>query len=482
MIKHLFLFSFILLGLGSINAQQENSFVSSIPIVVTNADLSTDVVLGELTINPTIAGKVIVTFNGQCIGDGEDKIIAAASNSTSWGSNEGHVLLSIHNNDQDNRSFSHTMVYNVEAGSNTFYAIGRLWSGTGLTSFYGALTVEFVPSDQLVVEISPVSVTNIEVTDNLDIDTLTINVPASGKIEVSFSGYCYSEIGTTIGLSASDVAGSLDDEYYQDVFTNGDVANNPFSQKLVYNVDAGEHTYYAVASLLNGTNGNISVYANLVAKFIPDDSEFNIEKVGISSEFNVAEITSVDSIQTTAVQDGIYVVNFCGECYSSEGDRIILAASNTHNWGSNNGNISVEAVTNDYNGNNFSHTMAYTVSPGDYTYYAVSQAFIETGGDQQIDLYATLSAVFYPNIITAVNNINDNVKLSLFPNPMQNQLNIAGIEGKATVSVFSIGGKLLLSSNIVNNQSVDVSSLTKGSYLITVSSNDIKFSQMMIKE
>ncbi|MBK6524340.1 MAG: hypothetical protein IPG07_01605 [Crocinitomicaceae bacterium] len=38
-------------------------------------DLSTSTVVGEITINPATAGKVIVHFDGVCIADVGDRII-----------------------------------------------------------------------------------------------------------------------------------------------------------------------------------------------------------------------------------------------------------------------------------------------------------------------------------------------------------------------------------------------------------------------
>ena len=59
--------------------------------------------------------------------------------------------------------------------------------------------------------------------------------------------------------------------------------------------------------------------------------------------------------------------------------------------------------------------------------------------------------------------------LILFPNPVINELNISNISKGATISVYDLNGKLLLTKTALSvTEKMDVSPLNKGIYLIKV--------------
>jgi hypothetical protein len=104
------------------------------------------VVLGQVTIDPASSGKVIVHFDGQCYSDPGDRIVLAASDTTDWAVNDGNIGVEAETATADINSFSHTRVYDVTAGSQTFYAVGENYvetAGSGIASVYGSLTVTF---------------------------------------------------------------------------------------------------------------------------------------------------------------------------------------------------------------------------------------------------------------------------------------------------------------------------------------------------
>lgn len=108
--------------------------------------------LGEVAINPTTPGKVIVCFNGNCISDVGDRIVLAASDTGSWGVNDGNVAVEAIDTDVNQNSFSHTRVYDVTAGNQTFYAVAQNFietDGSGIAYLYGSLTVKFIPESTI---------------------------------------------------------------------------------------------------------------------------------------------------------------------------------------------------------------------------------------------------------------------------------------------------------------------------------------------
>jgi hypothetical protein len=116
-------------------------------IVETDINVRDSVVtLAGLNITTACAGKVVAHFDGRCLADIGDRIVLAASNFRDWKVNDGNVGVEIVNDDQNRQTFSHTRVYEIEAGSHDFYAVAQNYveqEGSGIASVYGNFTVEF---------------------------------------------------------------------------------------------------------------------------------------------------------------------------------------------------------------------------------------------------------------------------------------------------------------------------------------------------
>ena len=126
-----------------------DGIVEHLGISETSVDLSSETILGQFTINPTEAGKVILRFDGQCFQDVGDRIVLAASEDGTWNANNGNTNMEVPNTDNRTNSFAHTIVQDVTAGPNTFYAVGHNWvetAGSGVASIYGSLTAQFIPA------------------------------------------------------------------------------------------------------------------------------------------------------------------------------------------------------------------------------------------------------------------------------------------------------------------------------------------------
>jgi len=68
-------------------------------------------------------------------------------------------------------------------------------------------------------------------------------------------------------------------------------------------------------------------------------------------------------------------------------------------------------------------------------------------------------------------------KLSVYPNPVNEIINIQNApEGTSTVKIYRMEGVMVLSEQVSKgNLSIDVSSLTKGFYLLTLNGQAFKF-------
>jgi hypothetical protein len=80
-------------------------------------------------------------------------------------------------------------------------------------------------------------------------------------------------------------------------------------------------------------------------------------------------------------------------------------------------------------------------------------------------------------------NDNSNSILTIYPNPVKDQLQIKSdqnLDG-AIYSVFDINGKLVL-SNTLRSNSVDVSSISTGNYVLNIALDGINQSQKFVKQ
>lgn len=300
----------------------------------TSLDLANTMVLAQSTINPTVAGRVIVHFDGHCFSDVGDRIILAASNTTSWSPNDGNVPSEAFDTDISSNSFSHTRVYDVVAGSHTFYAVAQNYvelDGNGIASIYGNLTVQFIPStSSIILESQSFSTSWTDVTTTTDFAQVTINPSSSGKAIVHFDGACASDVGDRIVLAASDALFWQPNDGNVNVeVPNTDQNHNSFSHTRVYPVTSGSHTFYALAQNYVETDGdgNAAISGILTVEFVPDatngldeGADLNIEifpnptndKINIiglspSSIVNVHSVSGEQLFSKTVMQETVSI-------------------------------------------------------------------------------------------------------------------------------------------------------------------------------
>jgi len=391
------------------------------------------VVVGELTIDVPVSGNVLVQFDGVCVADSGDIIVLAASNTPDWTTNDGNVGVSPVNASIDRGTFSHSRLYVVSAGNHTFYAVAQNYvdeAGNGIASIYASLTVKFYPDmpGNAIAEHVGISETSINLRGApVVVGQININVTEPGRAVVHFDGICYPDSGDLIVLAASNTTDWAVNDGNVGVESINSVLNSAcFSHTRVYDVSAGSHDFYAVAEnyVETGGSGMGSIYGNLTVEFFPAVPEIAFaEYVGISeTSINLRGApVVVGQININVTEPGKAVVHFDGECFPNVGDRMVLAASNTADWGVDDGNVGVVVFDSDINSASFSHTRVYDVSTGSYDFYAVAENYVEMGGSGFGDIYGSLTVEFIPDIITDVLQEQESiVNYSLsqnYPNP-----------------------------------------------------------------
>lgn len=72
------------------------------------------------------------------------------------------------------------------------------------------------------------------------------------------------------------------------------------------------------------------------------------------------------------------------------------------------------------------------------------------------------------NLTTGIPGFDVN-EISIYPNPVADNLNISGINGETTARIYSINGQLMHTSILINSVSeINVSELPGGLYVIKV--------------
>jgi transforming growth factor-beta-induced protein len=74
---------------------------------------------------------------------------------------------------------------------------------------------------------------------------------------------------------------------------------------------------------------------------------------------------------------------------------------------------------------------------------------------------------------------NQTLSFSVYPNPAQNEIQVAGVDG--IISVADMSGKILITKEL-NNNAIDISTLSAGSYIISVVNNGKSGKQLLIKQ
>ena len=74
--------------------------------------------------------------------------------------------------------------------------------------------------------------------------------------------------------------------------------------------------------------------------------------------------------------------------------------------------------------------------------------------------------------------------ISIYPNPVTNNLNVAGLTGKSTLKITNIAGKTMMEQNTdANSLNIDLSGLKAGTYILSLTDEAERiFIKKFIKE
>lgn len=73
--------------------------------------------------------------------------------------------------------------------------------------------------------------------------------------------------------------------------------------------------------------------------------------------------------------------------------------------------------------------------------------------------------------------------ISIYPNPTNNFVTLSGVEGSATIELYNVLGKIVLSQKITKDKTeIDLSKETNGVYFIKIITENNSVTKKIIKE
>jgi len=84
----------------------------------------------------------------------------------------------------------------------------------------------------------------------------------------------------------------------------------------------------------------------------------------------------------------------------------------------------------------------------------------------------------------AVNDVNNpkSSEVSIYPNPADTFVEVKNLKGKADYSIFSADGRLVQQGQTDGNNRINVASLIKGMYVITLKDDKNTYNTKLIKK
>ncbi len=82
------------------------------------------------------------------------------------------------------------------------------------------------------------------------------------------------------------------------------------------------------------------------------------------------------------------------------------------------------------------------------------------------------TAISNPIIISGINELDDNNKITVYPNPAASELIIKVSSQVQSIRIYTVSGKLLKEATPVAGKNIDISHLTAGIYMAEVKLNN----------
>lgn len=246
----------------------------------------------------------------------------------------------------------------------------------------------------------PVKVIDTYLEDSVHVvGRLDLDFPVDGKVFVQFDGEGFGDTLDRIILAANDQPDWGTNDGNVSFVSNVKGEGNCFSHTRTFSVDAGQHSFFAVAHnyVDNGGSGIASIYGTLSVEFIPQNEEIISETSITVDEYEALQPVAFDSITIETSSAGKVELRLNGNLDINFGDVMLVAITDTKDWSfSDPNNIALEATAPNEYYVGFSITRVVDIpQAGVFTFYVMAQRGYEEEGNGYIYAYTNLHARFY---------------------------------------------------------------------------------------
>jgi len=458
-----------------------------VPAVAHEVDFRADTsyVIASITIDAPDTGRVVVRFDGWAQSTPGDRIILGASDYPDWNTNDGNIGLYVFDEAHPINNFSHSRVYDVEPGVQTFYAVAQNYvdlDGTGIASIDGQLTVEYVPANHpdLLVERTTMKKEVFWDPVMQVIESVTIEVPSAGEVIVQLDGEValVNEVENLYTISSS--ASWPQDGNVILARTNETNTDLPIVQRKRYPVTAGTHTYYVLGQRILG-DPNYSddyIYATLTARFVASGSdEVAIAQSAITpAQIDPAIPQRVGRVQLMTPANGTVSVQATGVLTSELNTLYSLYLVPADDENDVLDARVIEPLQADVTDTYFSLSAVEDVPAGMQVYDLMAGFADGTSGIDPATIAGLMTIQWVAEPVVSATEDFLPATVDCYPNPTSGsvRLSMPELSGRGSLTVFDAQGRMVRSGEVLDVQGfdVDLGMQAAGIYTIQVIAGD----------
>lgn len=115
----------------------------------------------------------------------------------------------------------------------------------------------------------------------------------------------------------------------------------------------------------------------------------------------------------------------------------------------------------------------YTLDESDYLTFNDGQSLaINIAGSTQTIALSTIRKVVFEEVTDGIDEVTSEIRI--MPNPANDSFRVSNMDKDEEMAIYSITGQKVMSGTVTNDQTVDISCLSNGLYLVKIGSQNIK--------
>lgn len=122
----------------------------------------------------------------------------------------------------------------------------------------------------------------------------------------------------------------------------------------------------------------------------------------------------------------------------------------------------------------------YDMQSSSYMYFEEGVKLVITEGSDGLTTVsyplADIRKITCEEVEGALENASSNI--AIYPSPAHDVLHFRNVEGKHNVRVYALDGRLVMSLQITGNESIDISDLPTGMYLVNIGYTTLKMMKL----